>query len=325
MSTPVFAIDLDDPPATRWRGLAPHASAIRKLCDVYLEDLGGVDEYTPLLAGYEAQCLTVEQRAELDAVAAIAGRPHAHAALANLYYDALKFAFSGLLGCTAFGVDTASGPLHARNLDWHAPHKVLQKHTAVFELRRSGRVVARTVGWPGFIGAFSGVAPGKFSVTLNAVLSEDPPAVQTPVTFLIREVLETASDFDEAVLRLAETPIASDCLLLVVGARPGDRVVVERTPSRHALRTVDAGPLVVTNDYRSLTDGGARGILGATACQRFDRARLLANTHLTPPQAFSILGDPEVKMEITVQQMVLLPVDGSVWVDGAEVCGAVRG
>ncbi len=52
---------------------------------------------------------------------------------------------------------------------------------------------------------------------------------------------------------------------------------------------------------------------------------MLLRSGLTPTQAFSILGDPEVKMEITVQQMVLQPVDGRVWVHGAEVCGAVRG
>jgi len=316
----VLTIDLDAPPATRWAGLAPHAPAIRELCATYVEDLGGLDAFAAPLSMYEARFLRGEHVAEIEAIAKLVGVRHAEVALANLYYDALKFAFSGLLGCTAFAVETQEGPLHARNLDWHAPKKVLSKHTLVTELRRGGEVVARTVGWPGFVGAFSGVAPGRFSVSLNAVLSDDMPSFAPPITFLLRDVLETAVDFDDAVLRLAETEVASDSLLLVVGTQPGERVVIERTPKRHALREAP-GPLVVTNDYRALEDtpGAAETVLGQTACGRFDRASALAGTHLDEAAAFRVLSDRDVKMDITVQQMVFRPATGAVWVSGRRV------
>ena len=82
------------------------AAAVRELCATYLEDLGGLDEYGLALALFETQCVPAGTRAELDAVAALAGLPHAEVALANLYYDAMKVAFSGLLGCTAVAVET---------------------------------------------------------------------------------------------------------------------------------------------------------------------------------------------------------------------------
>ena len=320
MPVPRIDVDLDAPPGARWAPLRPFASAARELCSVYVEDLGGLGPYESLLEFYEAQCVAPRFREELDALAAILDVRRPEIALANLYYDALKFAFSGGLGCTAFAVDTATGPLHARNLDWHEERSVLSKHTLVSDLWRGGALVARTVGWPGFVGAFSGVAPGRFAITLNAVLSDDAAALALPVTFLIREVLETAPDFDAAVLRLCDAPIACDCLLLVTGAHAGQRAVIERTPTRHAIREPeDLGPLVVTNDYRALTDGGARGILGATACARFDAARQRANTHLDEAAAFGVLRHPDVQMLITVQQMVFRPATGAVWVSGEEV------
>ncbi len=49
---------------------------------------------------------------------------------------------------------------------------------------------------PGFVGVFSGVAPGRFAVTLNAVLSAEPPQPATPVVLLLRTVLEHAQTFN---------------------------------------------------------------------------------------------------------------------------------
>lgn len=45
----------------------------------------------------------------------------------NLYYDALK---AVLVGCTAFAVDTPTGPLHARNLDWWTENDSLRRRYA---------------------------------------------------------------------------------------------------------------------------------------------------------------------------------------------------
>ncbi|HJL35151.1 MAG TPA: C45 family peptidase, partial [Polyangiaceae bacterium LLY-WYZ-15_(1-7)] len=311
-------VDLEQPPEARWAGLAPHAAAVRELCATYLEDLGGLDEYGLALALFETQCVPAGTRAELDAVAALAGLPHAEVALANLYYDAMKVAFSGLLGCTAVAVETPAGPLHARNLDWHAPNDVLGRLTQLTELRRGDALVARTVGWPGFVGAFSGVAPGRFALSLNAVLSEEAPRLAPSIALLLRDVLERAPSFDAALERLAESEIASDCLLLLTGTAPGERVVIERTPTRYALRRSE-GPLVVTNDYRALEGGGAAGLLGATACARFDRAAELAAGGLDPEAAFALLSDDAVRMAITVQQMAFRAATGEVWIGGERV------
>ena len=187
---------------------------------------------------------------------------------------------------------------------------MLSRHTLITEYERAGRLHFVVVGWPGYAGALSGMAPGRFSITLNAVLSEDPAELAPPMTFLIRDVLDTAANFDEAVVRLRDTPVTSDSLLLVTGTMPGEMVVIERSPKRAAVRHPENGVLVVTNDYRALVSDigtAANHTLAETSCGRFERAFELARDCRAddPDGAFEVLEDAQVRMNITVQSMVL--------------------
>lgn len=175
-----------------------------------------------------------------------------------------------------------------------------------------------TIGWPGFIGAFSGIAPGRFAVTLNAVLSVDPALLATSVVLLMRTTLEKARSFDEARAFLSESPIPCDCLLLLTGIMPGQLVVIERTPSRHAIRGPQAGYVCATNGYQQLDAGfgsAPPGLL-ATWCQRFERVEALVNQRRpqNSEDCFRYLSDPEVQMHMTVQQMVFHAATGQHWI-----------
>jgi hypothetical protein len=88
------------------------------------------------------------------------------------------------------------------------------------------------VSWPGYIGALSGLAPGRFAVTLNAAISRERPSITRPVVLLIRPVLEACGTYCEALELLQRTPIAADCLLLLTGTRAGEMAVIERTSTR---------------------------------------------------------------------------------------------
>jgi hypothetical protein len=221
-----------------------------------------------------------------------------------------------VLGCTAFAVDTDHGPLHARNLDWWTENRLLARSTVAVHMHGAPAGLFHLASWPGFIGALSGVAPGRFAISLNAVLSDEPPAFAPPITFVLRSVFETARTFTEAVDRLVATEIASDCLLLVTGTAPGEMVVVERTPTRAAVRHPDKGRLVVANDYLALSpssaEGGAEQELQRTSCGRFERTSALLADHVpqTAAECFAVLTDPSVRMGITVQHMVLSAAKG---------------
>jgi len=250
---------------------------------------------------------------ELESLSRMLGLPISDTALCNFYYDAIKV----VLGCTAFAVDSPGGPLHARNLDWWTTSAILSRYTTICNFVGGAAGEFTTVGWPGFIGAFSGIAPGRFAVTLNAVLSLEPAVPATPVVLVLRGVLEEARSYDEALSVLSAAPLPSDSLLLLSGTRSGEHAVIERTPSRSAVRRGHQGFTCVTNDYRQLqiNADSPRSEILASSCRRLERIETLlsaASPH-THEACFRYLSDPAVRMQITAQQMVFQPATGQYW------------
>lgn len=295
-------INLDLPPSKRWAFLTDHVEGINSLLACYLKDFEEAKYLFESIGKYKREIVPQYYLDEIRYIASISRFDEDHVLIANLYYDVLKFYF----GCTAFAVDNGTTTFHCRNLDWHTENNLLGKHSMIFDFQRDGKTQYKTVGWPGFVGALSGIRPGKFSVTLNAVLSNDKPEMAFPISFLIRDVLASAESYDEAKQRLEQTPIASDCLILLSGVAPNERAVIERTPKRFATRETSREFIAVTNDYKKLENGKSESQLQATSCSRYDRAIELLNGQIpgTKNQCLNILKDEDVMLGITVQQMV---------------------
>ncbi|WP_394838124.1 C45 family autoproteolytic acyltransferase/hydrolase [Pendulispora rubella] len=313
---PELNVDLDAPPERRWDGLSEWRQEGRELLKFYLRDLGGLDAFSSVLTGYRDDFVDPEYVAEMRSVARILDAREEEVLLVNLYYDALKLLLASPMGCTAFAVDTAGPPLHARNLDWTNADGRLAKSTVIVNFHRGeGAPLYRTVGWPGFVGCLSGVAPGRFAITLNAVLSDDPPELAPPISLLLRRVLEKAETFDIAVATLRDTEVASDGLLLVTGTRPGEMAVIERTPTRAVVRGPKDGAIFVANDYRALSSSpSAMTELTATSYGRYGHAERLvrANAPVDAESCLAVLRNGNVKMGITVQHMVFSAAQGTV-------------
>jgi acid ceramidase len=316
-----IVIDLRRPPADRWRLTARQLDQARELFRVYQSDLGlgaGTGEF---LVSAARHLIREDYWAEMESLAASAGLATHEVVLCNLYYDALKAVLGRPIGCTAFALDTDAGVLHARNLDWWTEESALARSTAVCRFTGAPAGEFVTVGWPGFCGAFSGVAAGRFAITLNAVSSDEPTQFAMPVVMLIRSVLENARNFEEAKSILCGSSIPCDCLLLLTGTRWGEMVVIERTPSRHATRSGVDGFVCVTNGYQALevSSNCSPSPLLSTWCRRFERASELIQAR--PPriaeECFEYLSDSEVRMNITVQQMVFCAATGEHWVRAA--------
>jgi len=217
-----------------------------------------------------------------------------------------------MFGCTTCAVETADGPVVARNLDWW-PTQELSDATYLISHQRSGEDRWWTAGWPGFLGVVTGMSANGFSVILNAVGSSDRPSFFAyPVMLHLRRVLEDCETFDEAVESIQHTPLAAACLLTVVGSENHQRVVVERTPNRAALRWGEPGePLIATNDYK-LMDRTARpeGEIYDTACGRYQAAyRALSDptASLSDEALLNVLSRPDVRMGITAQHVLMRP------------------
>lgn len=304
-------VNLDLPANERWAFLSTYKNEVNELMECYLNDFTGAEFIFEGVELYKEQFISESYVQEIESIAAFADFSVNEILVANLYYDILKLYF----GCTAFATWNGNEMLHARNLDWHTEENMLSTHSMIFEYQKSGKTVFKTVGWPGFIGALSGIKPKRFGITLNVVLSEDQAELALPISFVIRDVLETCETFEEAKTTLENTPIVCDCLLLLSGTKSYEKVVIERSPKRMVTRKSEDHFIVVTNDYKQLPNG-RRGdsILQATSCGRYNRATnlLKQQTHCTETTCMNILQDEDVIMGITVQQMVFTVNTGNI-------------
>jgi len=313
-----LTVDLRRPPSARWCLTPAQCEQARELYAVYKADLGLSPDVIEFLISTAKDLVRDEHWEEMESLARQLSVPVTDVAVGNFYYDALKVIFGSGPGCTAFAVDAPDGILHARNLDWWTRNSVLARYTAICHFVGGPAGNFTTIGWPGFIGAFSGIAPERFAVTLNAVLSLEQMQPATPVVLLLRTVLEEARSFEEARALLSESPIPCDCLLLLTGTLPGEFLVIERTPSRHAIRASQSGYICVTNGYQQLHSGlgNASSELLATWCERLQRVEALIHNQRpeNPDDCFRYLSDPSVRMQMTVQQMVFRAATGEQWI-----------
>lgn len=235
--------------------------------------------------------------------------------LANVSYDLVLAS----MGCSAIALPTPSGPVLARNMDWW-PEDVLAQASYIVQHDSGGAPAFANAGWPGAVGVVTGLSGRGFAVSLNAVLGPDGfSRLGYPVLLHLRRVVEDAADFEAALKQLCKQRLAVPGLFTLVGVENEQRVVVERSPSRYALRWGEPDTaLVATNDYRKLfkpeTHDDAE--IYRTTCARyetlsryFDDAR--PGGDISDEQLLYVLSDPEVIQSITAQHIILRPRDGA--------------
>ncbi len=305
-------IDLSKPPDQRWAQLTQYKKGFNALLNFFSGEILQLvpKEYIAVLDMYAQNYLSAEHYSELESISKQMQMPITNVLVGNLYYDALKI----VLGCSAFAVANNGNPVHGRNLDWYSNNNDLSTHSLVTRYI-NGENEYITVGWPGFTGCLSGMAIGKFSISLNAVSSNDPFSTEEPVVYLIRKTLEQANSFNQAVEWLKNTPIAADCLLLVCGIKSNEIAVIERTPTKGEIRTTKNGKIIVTNDYKLIQSSYQSEFdqLVETSCSRYERIEELLNnkTIFTSKDVHNVLSDNDVRLGITMQQIYFNPKKGT--------------
>ncbi|MGB8437279.1 MAG: hypothetical protein WCE38_23795, partial [Burkholderiales bacterium] len=156
-------------------------------------------------------------------------------------------------GCTALARDEDGAPWIARTLDW--PFPGLGRRVEIARMRgEAGEFY--NVTWPGYVGALTAMAPGRFAAGMNQAplrrrmrlpwLRPADMALNAlrtwrirsvPPDHLLRNVFETAPNYVDARRRLEQTPIARPVIFILVGCEPGERCVIERTEDDFTTRT----------------------------------------------------------------------------------------
>ncbi|HET7754913.1 MAG TPA: hypothetical protein VFK85_13475, partial [Anaeromyxobacteraceae bacterium] len=114
--------------------------------------------------------------------------------------------------------------------------------------------------WPGMAGAITGMAPGRFSITVNFVThAEDSSRTGLvaravagfwPVAWAVRRAFDECKTFKSAAKFLKSQYLLAPVLLTVVGTKNSERVVIECGCEDYWIREPEGTePLLTTNHY----------------------------------------------------------------------------
>ena len=166
-----------------------------------------------------------------------------------------------LVGCTSFAVwgreSADSSLLMARNFDFYMGEEFAKNKLVLFEKPDSGYAYV-SVTWPGMLGVVSGMNTQGLAVTINASKLEVPSSSATPISILVKSILQYASNIEEAET-IASSFKTFVCESILVGsANDGRAVIIEKTPSAMGVYSPDG-------DYASsrmtvASSGGASAV-----------------------------------------------------------------
>lgn len=159
-----------------------------------------------------------------------------------------------LVGCTSFSVwgkRTADGALlTGRNFDFYVGDDFSKEKVVSFNKPSKGYRYA-AISWGGMIGCPSGMNEHGLAVLVNGAKSEFPNRCATPVSILIREVLQYAKNIEEALSLISKRKIFVSESLVLSSAADGRTVIVEKSRSQTVLYAPDGEQLICTNHFQS--------------------------------------------------------------------------
>lgn len=149
-----------------------------------------------------------------------------------------------LVGCTSFAVwgreSADSSLLMARNFDFYMGEEFAKNKLVLFEKPDSGYAYV-SVTWPGMLGVVSGMNTQGLAVTINASKLDVPSSSATPISILVKSILQYASNIEEAETIAASFKTFVCESILVGSANDGRAVIIEKTPSAMGIYSPEGG------------------------------------------------------------------------------------
>ncbi|XP_074650148.1 acid ceramidase-like isoform X1 [Tubulanus polymorphus] len=244
-------VNLDLAPAERWREtLKDKTPMLKNLIAKFKEfiiDFSGGSHFLIDLVDKDfvvlVDTLPSPFKEEIKGIANITGIPLGEVVLYNVFYEIFTV-------CTSIIAQDSKGVMyHARNLDfglflgWKNHSwvitKALRPALVQLDFQSKGKTVFKSVNFAGYIGVLTGMKPGVFTLTMNERFNADGGYIgilkwilgdrkSVWMGFLTRMVLETASSFEEARFRLANTPMLAPAYFIVGGNQSYQGCVITR-------------------------------------------------------------------------------------------------
>ena len=204
-----------------------------------------------------------------------------------------------LVGCSSFAAwDTKSEDgnlILGRNFDFYAGDDFAKDKVIAFIKPTHGNPFM-IYTWAGMIGAVSGMNSKGITVTLNAGKSKIPLIAKTPISILAREILQHASNLDEAIAIAKKRKVFVSESIMVGSATDNKAILIEVSPNNFGVFEVEnSNQIICANHFQSKElkndKRNKKQIIESHSKYRFDKMTELfdTNSKINPTIAAEIL------------------------------------
>ncbi|MGY0391050.1 C45 family autoproteolytic acyltransferase/hydrolase [Bizionia sp. KMM 8389] len=208
-----------------------------------------------------------------------------------------------LVGCSSFaawGDKTEDGELIiGRNLDFYAGDDFAKNKLIAF-IKPTNGYNFMSVTWAGMMGVVSGMNDQGITVTINAAKSDIPMVAKTPISILTREILQYASNIDEAIAIAKKRQVFVSESIFIGSAQDKRAITIEVSPNNFGVYAVEnSNQLICSNHFQSeayaTDENNLKQIAESHSQYRYERMEelLQESSKLTVEGAVEILRNKE--------------------------------
>lgn len=208
-----------------------------------------------------------------------------------------------LVGCSSFAAwdeKTEDGSLIiGRNFDFYAGDEFAKEKIISF-INPTDGYKFMSVTWAGMIGVVSGMNEHGLTVTINAGKSKVPLIAKTPISILNREILQYASNIDEAIAIAKKRQVFVSESIFIGSAEDKKAILIEVSPDNFGVYKVEnSNQLICSNHFQSEAyaddEKNIKHIEESHSQYRYERMEELLSQQekLTPEKAVDILRNKE--------------------------------
>jgi len=331
IEAPVYVINLDLAPSERWTELVTiYKSSAPALIDYFTSQLPApVTKLLEIIMG-NLDSLLGDYGVEMRGVAKAFGIDLGVIVGLNFAYELRKWGggrpnitapYTPQVCTSIVAEDEQHNIFHGRNMDWNLPLN-LRNLTVQLEFQRSGKTVYVGATYVGFVGLFTAMLPGRYSVSINERDIGGSPVVDaltailngaTSVTHILRQTMDRAHTYEDAVQILKTTVLSAPVYYISAGTKANEGIVITRdrdiTRNAWTLPDTTGQPwyLLQTNYDHWLPDPprDARRTYGDTFMNTIGQA-----TGSTIDGIFSVLSTWPVMNNHTCQTVMMQPATG---------------
>lgn len=159
-----------------------------------------------------------------------------------------------MVGCTSFslkGNKTVGGEMIiGRNFDFYIGDDFAKEKLILFISPTTGYKFV-SYSWAGFTGVVSGLNEKGLSVTINASKSSLPVGSKMPISLLARQILQYASNIEEAVAIAKRSETFVSETIMIGSSNDNKTVLIEKSPDRMDVYDSYSDQVVCANHYQS--------------------------------------------------------------------------